>query len=124
MNEEIVANILRIALKGLFPRKCPNCCKQFATFKEFLLNTANVGEPVFYDASYGNRVRCPPFGIVSMFNCPCGTTITLRIHELSTGIFDDLLAWVNCEANKQGVSTNQIMIQIMTKVDSMVLGAR
>jgi len=122
LNEEIVIKTLRTSLEKLFPKKCTNCCKQFATIKEFLLNTSHVGEPIFYDLRYGDRVHCPPFGIVRMFNCVCGTTLSLRIHELSVATFIQLQGWIDRESKRQGVSTDQIMAQIRVKIDDMVLG--
>jgi len=121
MNEDEVIEALKTALEGLFPKNCTKCGRKFSTFKEFLLNTAHLGEPIFYDAVSGNTVHCPPYGIVAMFNCSCETTLAVRINELCPVTLNRLLHWVNCEAKKQGVSVDQIMAQIRVKVDNKVL---
>lgn len=120
MNEEYYIEALKTALEGMFPKICTKCGRRFSTFKEFLLNTSHLGEPIFYDAVSGNTVHCPPYGIVAMFNCSCDTTLAVRITEFPVTI-NSLLRWINSDAMKQGVSVDQIMAQIREKVDNKVL---
>jgi hypothetical protein len=121
MNDEDLIEALKTALESLFPKNCTKCGRRFSTFKEFLLTTAHLGEPIFYDAVNSNNVHCPPYGIVAMFNCNCNTTLAVRINKLCPVPLNILLRWINSEAKRQGVSVEHIMAQIRVKVDNKVL---
>ena len=77
MDEAKVIRHLLEHLEGFFPKVCPNCGKHFATLREYLQLTENLGSVMPYDADLGDWKPIEPLGTFAYSNCPCGNTLTL-----------------------------------------------
>jgi len=65
MTEAEVVRIMRQHLEGLFLKVCPVCLRRFATLREYLLTTTQLGPAMPYDAELGDWKPLRPLGTMS-----------------------------------------------------------
>lgn len=121
MTETDVIQAMREHLEGLFPKTCPNCQRQFATLREYLLNTTHQGPAIPYDAQFDDWRPMKPIGTVTLANCPCGTTLALSSHGMPLLHLWRLLNWARIETQRRGQSPGELLDYLREKICQQVL---
>jgi len=124
MNREDVIRIMLNYFEGLFPKECPNCKHQFATLVEYIQGTTRIGQPVSYDAAFGNWQTTEPVGTIAMVNCSCGTTLALSTTSMEMPLRLKLLGWLKTETERSGVSASQFMDHLRDEIRRRALNEK
>lgn len=122
MTEGEVVQVLRAYFESLFPKKCTNCNRSFATLREYILETKRLGPPVSYDAELGDWNPTQPVGSAALANCSCGSTLSLSTCSMELSLRLDLLNWLKIETQKRGVSASVLLDCLRDEVRKQVLG--
>jgi len=112
---------MREHVEGLFPKKCPNCQRSFATLREYVLATKPLGATLSYDAEVGDWHPAEPVGTTAMANCPCGTTLTLTSEGISLMKMWRLLNWARVETKRRGITQDQLLTCIRGEIRKQIL---
>lgn len=121
MDEAAAIQMIVEHLKGLFPKTCPNCQRQFASLRDFYLNTTPVGEPISYDLASGDVRPAQPMGAVAASACRCGASIALTSDGMPLFRYWSLLLWVKNEAIQSGQTTAKILNSLRKRVREQVI---
>jgi len=122
MNEDIVVQIVRSYIEGLFPRVCPNCGRRFESLRDYLVTTTHLESPILYDKIHG-EMPDEPLGPMSHANCPCGTTLTVSSAGIPTDQLIELLTWARDESHNRSVPVRELLHQIRDRIDEQVLSS-
>lgn len=121
MTESDVIAHMRKHLEGLFPKVCPACNRNFATFREYLLNTNHVGPAMPYDADLGDWTPTEPIGTATYSNCRCGNTLTLSSHGMALPLLWRLLTWARIETIRRGMTPQELLNYLRDEICKQVL---
>jgi hypothetical protein len=121
MTEAEVVKILRDHFEGLFPKVCPNCCRCFATLREYIVITTRLGPSMSYDAELGNWNTVQPIGSVALSNCPCGSTIALTTDGIAGPQRLLLLHWLKTETRRRGLSPQELLDHLRDEIRRQVM---
>ena len=121
MTEEEVISVMRVHLEGLFPKACPNCHRIFASLREYLLTTRQVGSSIPYDAELGEWTPRQPIGTMTYANCPCGNTLTLSSEGMPLAQLWSLLAWARSETERRRLAPHELLNYLREKIIKQVL---
>jgi hypothetical protein len=110
-------------LEGLFPKVCPNCQRQFATLRDYLLNTQYLGPVMPYDADLGNWNPLRPIGTAAYASCRCGTTLALTSEGMPLLQLWALLNWARVETHKRDQSPQELLNYLRDEICKQVLAA-
>jgi len=123
MTESEVIRIMRKHLEGLFPKVCPNCHRRFATLRDYLLITEQLGSAMPYDADMGNWNPVEPVGTLTFANCLCGTTLTLSSEGMPILRLWSLLNWARTETKKRRMTPQELLNHLRSEINKQVLAA-
>jgi hypothetical protein len=121
VTETAAIEIMIEHLKGLFPKTCPNCRRNFATLRDFYLNTTPVGNPISYDLEAGDPRPQHPRGAVAISNCDCGTPIALKSDGMPLFRLWSLLLWAKAETKRRKITETQLLTELRVKVRKKVV---
>lgn len=100
--------------KAQFPRKCSNCARDFADFREFVSATRPIGTPQC------SQQTEDPLGLLSYVNCKCGSTVVLSCaDEVAHARFKDALA---AAAERTGQDKKKLLLALRDEVRQRMLG--
>lgn len=119
ISEEKAINLILEHTNKQFPKKCNNCGKVYNTYKEFLLSTKRISNPVPHD----NDEKLPkrPVGTYTYYNCQCGTTIILGSRGMKLTTIFNLMLWGRKERKRRGISLEELLVIVRESVDKKVL---
>jgi len=123
MTEAEVIKIIREYLERLFPKDCPRCQRRFASLREYLLTTKQLGPAISYDLDLGNWNPLRPMGTLSLSNCACGTTLALSSSSMPLSQLGALLNWGSAEARKRGQTPQELLNYFRDEIWKQVLAA-
>ena len=121
MTEADVIRAMRGHLEGLFPKTCPNCQRKFANLREYVAMTTHQGPPIPYDAMAGNWQPLKPVGLVTLANCPCGSTLALSSEGMPLVQLWRLLNWARVETGRRGMSPQELLSHLRDAICKQVL---
>ena len=121
MTEAEVISIMRQHLEAQFPQRCSNCNRPFATLRDYILNTEQVGSAVPYDVELGDWQPIEPLGTVTFANCPCGSTLALSSDGMPLLQLWSLLRWAKNETEKRGMTPRQLLNYLRDEITRQVL---
>jgi hypothetical protein len=121
MTEAEVIHAMREHLEGLFPRKCSNCQRTFANLREYLQVTTHQGPPMPYDPEAGNWRPMNPLGLVTLSNCPCGSTLALSSEGMPLLQLWRLLHWARMETQRRGIGPQALLLYLREEICKQVL---
>jgi len=121
MTETEVIGIMREYLEGLFPKVCRNCHRRYATLREYLLTTCHVGPAIPYDVELGNWKPLRPIGVVTVSNCPCGSSLTLSSNGMPLSQLWSLLNWARIETQKRELTPRELLNYLRDEICKQVL---
>jgi hypothetical protein len=124
LTETEVIRMLIPYLKSLFPKRCPVCLRQFFTFREYLLNTTQIGSAMSYDAELGNWHPLDPIGTAILANCSCGNTLTLSCDNMPIDQLWQMLDWVGLETQKQNLTVQERLNYLCDEISRQVIAAQ
>ena len=110
------ANILRGCSKNL-----PNCKRNFATYREYLLNTKHIGLPVSYDIDLEDWKPEQTAGNMSLANCACGNTLALSSENMPLAQIWQVLNWVKIETERRGCASREVLGYLRDEVSKQAL---
>lgn len=123
MTEAEVISIMRQHLEAQFPQCCTNCKRPFATLREYLLITEQVGSAMPYDVELGDWQPLEPLGTVTFANCPCGSTLVLSSDGMPLLQLWSLLNWARTETKKWGMTPKDLLNYLRDEITRQVLAA-
>lgn len=123
MTEAEVSRVMREHLEGLFPRDCPNCHRQFATLRDYLLITKHVGPALSYDADLNDWNPPKPLGTITCTNCPCGNTLALSSEGIPLLRLWSLLNWARAETQERQMTPQELLNYLRGEICKQVLNA-
>ena len=121
MTEDQVIAIMRRHLEGQFPQCCTNCNRPFATLKEYLLGTEQVGSAMPYDEENDDWEPVEPMGTYTFANCTCGSTLALSSNGIPLLNLWSLYHWARVECKKRGVTQRELLNDLRDKICKQVL---
>ncbi|HTP65566.1 MAG TPA: hypothetical protein VMJ66_09265 [Geobacteraceae bacterium] len=107
--------------EGLFPKACPRCGRNFATLREYILNTRRVDPTYCYDAEMGNWEPTQPVGTLAYATCSCGDTLALSTTALPLETRHSGLNWLRVETERRGLSPAELLGQMRDEIRKRVL---
>lgn len=119
ISEEKAISLIIKHMNSQFPRNCKKCGKVYNTYKEFLLNTTRVGNPVPHDDD--EKLPKKPIGTYTYYNCDCGTTMLLGSRGMSLATIFNLMLWGRKERKKRGLSLEEFLLYVRETVDKKVM---
>ena len=96
-------------MEGLFPKTCPNCERQFATLRDFMLNTEPIGNPIAHDLELGDLNPLHPIGAVANSNCRCGSSLALTSEGMPLFRLWSLLHWAKRETQRRDLTPQELL---------------
>ncbi len=123
MTETEVLHHMRAHLEGLFPKVCPNCQLRFATLRDYLLRTEQLGPAMPYDAELGDWNPVQPVGTITYAKCACGTTLALSSEGMPLFRLWQLLNWARVETKERGQTPVELLNYLRAKIWKEVLAA-
>lgn len=121
MTESEAIGVMLEHVEGLFPKVCPNCHRQFATYGEFAQFTEPAGVPTSYDLETGNLNPQDPVGAISFCRCLCGSMLTLSLQGMPPGRLGELLAWGRSECETRNLKPGEFLANLREAVRKHVL---
>jgi hypothetical protein len=109
MTEAEAIHLVRQHFESLFPKSCGTCGHQYATLREYILNTKRLGAPLSYDAEDGDWSTAEPVGSQALANCACGSTLALTTDGMALPSRLALLDWLKAETHRRGVSSSELL---------------
>ncbi|HEX4048094.1 MAG TPA: hypothetical protein VH309_09690 [Elusimicrobiota bacterium] len=104
---EFVAPMLAIARKQ-FPRKCPQCLRQYLDFEQYTRETVPTGTTLDYPFN--------PMGLISWVRCACGNTLTLRYEAMTDREHVRFVAALKKEWEASGLTQEALMSELRDEV--------
>jgi hypothetical protein len=120
MTIDDATRITRAHLETQFPKACA-CGQTFASLRDYLRNTAHVGEPISYDADLMDVARRALLGTMSFANCRCGSTIALTSKGMDRLTLLRLMAWGLGESARRRISFSALLAEVRDRIDAQVL---
>ena len=77
--------------------------------------------PVVYDLNMGDLTPRQPIGSLTFSNCPCGTSLVLSLRGMSLMQYWTLVRWGFNEANRRGISQDQLLQYLREKAHEKVM---
>jgi hypothetical protein len=121
LTEADVVRVIREHIEGLFPRTCPNCKQDFATYLEYLRYTKPIGFPLSYDIELDDWKPAHSSGNLSLANCRCGNTLALSSDGMPLTRIWQVLNWIKIETERRGVKTQDILVYLREEVRKQAL---
>lgn len=121
ITDDELIQIMREHFEGLFPKVCNNCGRNFATLREYILNTNRLGGSVSYDAETGDWETTQPLGGVAVANCSCGTTLALSTEGMPLSKIHLVLEWIRVESERRSLSPMKLLEYVRSEVRKRVL---
>ncbi|HWZ29574.1 MAG TPA: hypothetical protein VNX15_13480 [Gemmatimonadales bacterium] len=121
MTETEVLQILRGHFEASFPKTCNNCGRQFATLREYILNTDRRGQARSYDADLEDWEPPEPLGSQALATCQCGTTLALGTDGMAHTQRLALLSWVKSETQSRGVDSTELLEHLRDQLRRQIL---
>ena len=121
MSETEVIRVIREHVEGLFPKTCNACKKVFPNYREYLLNTSRLGNPVSYDMELGNLRPENASGNIALANCRCGNTLVISSSGMPLIQIWQILSWVKAETSRRGVKTQEVICYLRDTVEKQAL---
>ena len=121
MTEADVIRAMREHLEGLFPKVCPVCNRRFASLREYLQLTKQIGSAMPYDAEFDDWMPENPVGTVTFANCPCGNTLSLSSEGMPLRQLWSLLLWAKLETNRRGMTAQELLNYLRAEIIRQVL---
>ena len=109
MIEAEAIHLVRQHFESLFPKTCANCGHQYATLRDYILNTKRLGGALSYDAEDGDWSTPEPVGSQALANCACGSTLALTTDGMALPSRLALLEWLKAETHRRGVSSSALL---------------
>jgi len=109
-------DLLRQHCSDQFPKSCPKCDRSYTSFREYVLETNPVGLQCFDSA----KSLADPIGTLSLANCECGTTISVRCSERDD-MYRQFLRAVEADAKKSGVGIDTVLNELRDAVRAAAL---
>ena len=108
-------------LKGLFPKTCPKCHRQFASLRDYFLNTTPVGEAVSIDLEADDLRPLRPLGSGAVSKCKCGASMIISSDGMPLFRLWSLLLWAKYETIRRNVTTKELMQSLRTEIRQQVI---
>ena len=121
MTEAKAIALIIAHMEGLFPKTCPNCLRRFATPRDFMLNTAPIGNPIAHDLELGALNPLQPIGAVAISNCRCGSSLALTSDGMSLFRYWELLLWAKRETLRRGLTPQELLQYVRWEIRKKVL---
>lgn len=120
------ARVIQILLKyheGVFPKVCKNCGRRYATLRDYVVSTQQLGSATSYDAELGHYDTTPErqLGGMAMVNCACGSTLALSTKNMPNAEMLQLLSWAQTEMKQRGLDQKNLSEYLRTEVRKLVL---
>jgi len=112
---------MRQHLEAQFPGCCTNCNRPFATLRDYLLITEQVGSAIPYDVELGDWQPLQPLGTMTFANCPCGSTLALSSDGMPLLQLWSLLSWAKSETKKRGMTPKELLNYLRDEISKQVL---
>jgi hypothetical protein len=109
LTEAKIIMIVHAQMLRQFPKICLRCNRYFPTYRDYLLNTKPIGDPVSYDLDFGEIKPAQSTGNVSLANCTCGNTLTLSSHDMPSADLWVTLKWVSVEVERRKSTVLQVL---------------
>ena len=123
MTEPEVVQLLRKQHEEYFPKTCGNCGRQYATLREFVLNTQRLWPAMSYDAElrHFNVAAEHQLGGMAMANCTCGSTLALSTKNMPNVQMLALLEWAQAEMKRRGMNQHEFADYLRDEIRRQVL---
>jgi hypothetical protein len=121
MTEAKVITAMREHLEGQFPKMCSNCKHEYATLREYLATTTQLGSAMPYDAEMGNWNPLEPIGTLTYANCPCGSTLALSSKGMPLLRLWSLLNWARIETKSRGQTPEELLNYLREEINKQVM---
>jgi hypothetical protein len=121
MTDAEALSALQAHFERLFPRNCPNCCRLFATLRDYIQVTTPLWPSIDYNLGLGDNPTVAPVGGYAMANCVCGSTLVLSSQQMSPEQTQQLKKWIRVEAARRGLKTSEFLDQLRNEIRQRVL---
>lgn len=118
-SEEEVVQILMAYCRGLFPRQCTTCQREFPTVRDYVTVTHPLGPYISYDVQTARQV--PAIGTLALSNCPCGNTLSLSTDGLPIDVRTRMLEWTRAESQRRGISAGDVLADLRMRLRREIL---
>ena len=113
--------ILQDHLEHQFPKVCGVCQHRYATLREYLELTKQLGSVMSHHAELENWQPHTSTGTIMYANCPCGNTLSLGSAKLPLALYHLVLAWARQEMQRQGVPSRQLFTHLRDEISKQVM---
>ena len=121
MTADSAIRLTREHIESQFPKLCGKCGRRFTSLAEYLRQTTHVGEPMSFDVQMGDWRPQKPVGILSLANCPCGSTMALGSQGMKLLTLWRLMHWARGETKRRDVTMEQLLAWVRDQIDGQVL---